>query len=449
MIIYATEERWLAWRGDEAIELAPYPALDEAAVVVWNPAREVAGVASFQGNPRHAAALVERKLRQAGEIENDTRIVIHRVEPFQDTYSAFYGAVPMDDWQRLLAWVARQRVSCIAYSALALLSQATGRFGATILHDGTRMAFFSRVGPQLRYAGVIAFSAAAEDLELAARSLGERARLALAPLRDGPGTDALRATWCSAAGRADDDGALARAFADAAGIDCTVADQVYGVAGTGEPIASSIPSLARAMTPRACLNPPGDRFLYLLERLLAPAALAACVVSLPLDALGLYWLVHAQALEAQSAGIRAAAAQESRDAGAVTPNPVLQAQLDKQLGFVQTATHLARDVDLPAVLRTLRDASGDAIRILGARTEEPHAAAKGAEGPPAVLVDGALAKDRAAWDDQLAGFVRALKAAGYAVEPVDSRSGASVGSMSGTLFSYRITPAAPAREARP
>lgn len=440
MIIYAAENQWISFSGGEVEHMEPYSPLAEASTVVWQPRGEITGVTSLQGNPKHAAILIERKLRQVGEIEGNTRIHIHRVEKLQDTYSVLYSVVQLEEWQRMSTWVSSQRVRCNFYSWLSLVSEGANEGEALIFHELSRMTFFCCIDHRMVHITSIAFSSSLEDLTQAATSLGERVRLALEQFGASLPPDGPNIRWFSAA-CIPFENALVDAFSNASLLKCEVLDRVYSVKKTDQLLVSAIAALAKNARLRVCLNTQSDKLLYQLDDWIVWSAQLGLVISMPIALLGAFWLFQASAITKQAATVLESVTHDKARIRKPPDTSSQRARLEKQLAFIQKADQLKGSINLPGLLKTLKDSSGNGIRILSVRTEGAGNTDKTPKpnGLHPMLIEGALSSDeRVAWDSQLSSLVSALNDAGYSVETTEARTGPNASSMAGRLFSYRL-----------
>jgi hypothetical protein len=104
MIVYAQGDQWLAFTDAGARRMERFARLDRPATVVWQPNRSTAGVASFEGDTRHAGVLIERRLRTEGAIEADTKVFIHHLERVGASYQVLYSTASLEEWQRMQHW---------------------------------------------------------------------------------------------------------------------------------------------------------------------------------------------------------------------------------------------------------------------------------------------------------------------------------------------------------
>jgi len=454
-VLFAREPQWVAFREKAAHVVDPFESLEHISRIVWCPGTETVGVASLNGKPQFAAVLIERQLRQSGDIDGEAKVLVHEVLRHRDSYTALYSAMPLPQWQRFQAWLEEQPVLCIAFSWLALLHHGLDEGGVRVLQDGVRLMYLAREARQFAFFNVVAFSDSEEDLEAAGRSLALQVLQSHTDRRSaaGPQADAP-VEWLPLLNRGSANGAALRGFEQALGATCRVAQQPFQ-ADDGEPaFFSGLPLAASVLPSRQTIGPRLDQWLYTLERMAAPAAGLVIALGLALGALGTSWLLEADKRQTEALKVEGSVASMAESQQGPARASAVREDLSRQLTFQQDALRLVDGVDLHHLLDALHGASSGRVRILSVRLEDRPAAKAGAAAaaPPGsdVFIEGLLPEAREPGDAVLSGFVQQLNAAGWRVEPAEYRGGnSSNGSMAGRLFAFRLSSAPGASEARP
>ncbi len=452
MTLLVLGERWLSGDHDgRQPHSAPgrYPALQQAGNLVWYPEQCTIGVAAFEGDPRHAVTLLERKLRAQGEISSDVKILVLQSQRVGRGYQVLYTTVALDEWQQMLSWAAAQphicRVSLAVSLALArgqaaactVVLQADRHFHFLALHDG-----------QLIHLQAVAVDGSRADLEAVAAMLGMQVREEMAAR----GRERFDVLWLPVAyegERADLDAVAAAFTAAAPGLSVQVEGEPLGARdAAGVQILSGLLGTARLARPQDLLNQGWDRLQVLAREYLPHGAVAAALAALGLAYIGYGWMADASALEQQAARLQAEEAQVRESTAAVARDIALdRGPVDKQVEMLALLRKVQGGQDPVHLLRALRRAAQGGVRILSVATAPEAAAAAGGEA--AVLVDGTLpekASDAGRDTRLLSSLVRTLAEHGYRAEPMDIRSAAADQSASTRLFSYRLTRIAEARE---
>ncbi|MGE0099774.1 MAG: hypothetical protein AB7S86_15640 [Hydrogenophaga sp.] len=436
--------------GDRLSVLSRYSSVHWPSTVAWHPEQVTLGVASFEGDPRHAATLLERKLRAQGEISSDVKILILESQQVGRGYQVLYVTVALDEWQQMLAWAASQQHICRLTLAVALAFQRVQAERAVVLQVGKHFHFLARHDGQLVHLQALAVEDTVADLEAVATMLGAQVREEMA----GRGFSRFSVAWVPAAFRGtqrDLDG-LASAFAAATEAEVELVSAPLGtLETTGAEVHSGLLGLARNARPKDLLNQGEDKLQVLAREYLPYGAVVAVVASLGLAYVGYGWMADASALrqrtqqmEVEEASVRQSIAVIARDTAIERPSVNRQVELLHMLRKVQG------DHDPVHLLNALKEGAQGGIRILSVNSVRPTTDNAGTtEDAPTVVVDGTLPENAINSDRDtrlLSTLVQTLRMQGYLAKPIDIRSAAAGQDSSTRLFSYRVTRIAPTEQ---
>lgn len=449
MTILVLGSRWLTTEEDgrEHRAMGHYPALERASNLVWHPEEVGIGMASFEGDPKHAVTLLERRLRAQGEISSDVKILILQLQRAGRGYQVLYVTVALDEWQQMLSWAASQNHICRLSLAAALAYKLVQPGRAVVLQADKHFHFFARHEGQLVHLQAVSVDNTLADLEAVASTLGMQAREEMSSR----GCVSFDVRWLPAAfeGQRSELDAVAAAFSVAAqgvavGIECVA---LQAADGTDVQVHTGLLGLARQVQSKDLLNEGQDRMQVLAREYLPYGAMVAFAGALGLGYLGYGWVVEAsmlrqqtQQLQAQESSIRQNITVIRRDTQLDTP------AVNRQVEILALLRKIQGDHDPVRLLDALRQGTQQGgIRILSVGTVQTGSgageAAAGA-GESAILVDGTLPENLINSDRDtrsLSTLVKTLTEHGFRAEPVDIRSGASGQDGSTRLFSYRLT----------
>lgn len=176
--------RWLIIDGSRLRIATTRPKITGTAIIVSDFEGSVSNVVSLEGSPAHAVALIEKRLRTDGLIDNESKILIHKTLNLGGGYQSLYTAVPLEKWQQLFAWVENQPDHCLLVPLTSLLWNALRPGRGIVLHAGRSVVFVAALRHRIVYASVLAFSDTAEDLALTVNALGARVSVDLAEGED-------------------------------------------------------------------------------------------------------------------------------------------------------------------------------------------------------------------------------------------------------------------------
>lgn len=167
--------KWLAFEGDTVRVLDGRPRVDRSSVLITDFDGAVSDVASLEGSPAHASALIERRLRADGLLDGDSKVLIHQLRTVGKGYQALFTAVPLDRWQPMFAWADDQDDHCLLVPTMALLWKGLKPGHGVVLHSGRKLVFLAALRSSVVHASALAFSDSRDDLMMTVAALGERA----------------------------------------------------------------------------------------------------------------------------------------------------------------------------------------------------------------------------------------------------------------------------------
>ncbi|HUH90207.1 MAG TPA: hypothetical protein VLZ76_06075 [Lysobacter sp.] len=184
---------WLAFDGDRVTHLDARPKVDRATVVITDFDGSISQVTALEGSPSHAIALIEKRLRADGLIDNESKILIHQTKTVGNGYQSLFTAVPLDRWQQMFAWAEGQVDHCLLVPSVALLWQMLKPGRGIVLHSGRQFVFLASMRNRIVHVSALAFSESESDLEMTVAALAERAGKELAGADDA--LEALSVEW--------------------------------------------------------------------------------------------------------------------------------------------------------------------------------------------------------------------------------------------------------------
>jgi hypothetical protein len=414
--------RWLAIDRAGLRLVEDFPKTDGPAWVLEDFADAPAGAMRLLGKQAHAPALIERKVRADGLVDGESRILIHRRSKAAGGMQVLYTAVPLPVWQKVMGWASGGKDHCLVLPVTALLAAGVKAGEGRVVRNGRQFLFFAQTADGFAYAAVNAYSDAADDLSVAARSLGEQARAGTGVRAGEP---PLRVTWCPLFGGAEDE-RLMRLFSDAAGCSSESAPLSPLPVQGGKSVQAGLPFLLEQRGTGMAANPFLERLAAGAERALPLSAMAAAVIAAGFFVAGAF--LHWKAGEAASALRQLDQQAEQREQAArVLEGKTVPAGFPDIQSFVGKLSAHDAAYNPYQALSALRTAAGNDVRILRVRLETQQADGR----PTGLVADGALrdGADSAA----LTGFLLRLRTAGYSVTPLDPADGGKGGG-----FTYRL-----------
>jgi hypothetical protein len=429
--------RWLSFADDRLQIAFARPQPQGPAVLISDFDGSVSNVTALEGSPTHAVALIERRLRADGLIDNEAKILIHKTRTVGNGYQALYTAVPLDHWQAQFAWAENQADHCMLVPVISLLWRSLKTGQALVLHAGRQLTFMALLRDRMVYASALAFSETHDDLLMSVGALADRVS---GELREGDDELApLDIAWCEALeyvepGAASPEQTLLDQFASQTGTRVRLSPQATLTDSEGRRCRSGIPPLAARASALIAVNSEGSRAAYVAERSLPVIGIASLVLAVVLATLGGRW-----ALAAHEAGERADELhQQSEQIGeqiqALAPKQAIATDYPRVLGFIENAGGLEASLDARGVLTTVRRAAMGQVSILRLRLETD------ADGKTPVLrVDGLVHPQAGVPEgSQISLFIERLRGAGYDPVAVDPNTAGSSAQSPAGFFSYQL-----------
>lgn len=448
MTILVMGPRWLATDhgGSQYRALGHYPALQRASNLVWHPEQVSVGMASFEGDPRHAVTLLERRLRSQGEISSDVKILILQLQRTGRSYQVLYVTVALDEWQQMLSWAAAQAHIC-RVSLMAVLAYKFVQPGrAVVLQADRHFHFFARHEGQLVHLQAVAVDHTLADLEGVAAMLGLQAREEMAA----KGCTDFNVLWLPVAfeGPRSELDVVTAAFSQAAqGVAVKVECEALRASdGSAAVLHTGLRSMVRQAQSKDLVNEGNDLWHVLAREYLPFGALAALALSTVLAYLAYGWMVQADVLRQQAQRLQAQEADVRQNIAVIRRDTRLDAPgVKRQVEVLTLLKKIQGDHDPVRLLDALRQGAQGGIRILSVGTQRSGTGAGEATtraSEPAIVVDGTLPENLINSDRDtrsLSTLVKTLNDHGYRAEPVDIRTGVSGQDSSTRLFAYRLT----------
>lgn len=185
--------QWLTFDGNRVNRLDTRPKLDRSAIAIVDFDGAVSQVIALEGSPAHAVALIEKRLRADGLIDNESKILIHQSKAVGNGYQALFTAVPLDRWQQMFAWAEDHDDHCLLVPSLALLWRMLRPGRGVVLHSGRQFTFVAHLRNRIVHVSGLAYSESENDLAMTVNALAERAGRELAGTDDA--LETLEVEW--------------------------------------------------------------------------------------------------------------------------------------------------------------------------------------------------------------------------------------------------------------
>lgn len=417
--------RWLALDDSHLVELPEYPDLDMPVMVVSDFNHALTGVMSLEAKPSMAAPLIERRLRDEGMVEGETRLEVSHLVRVGEGFQALYSAIPMADWQDMISWAGSRSDHCLVVPLLSVAKRLLKPGQAVVLRHGKQVTFLAMDTHAIQHAETLAYSNDNKGVRDAVSGLADRVRALL-----GQGQRPSRVVWYALdAQPGQNEETLAASFAEAVDMDVQMADHQSLILASGDTIQSAMPGVAAAAQVGDATTSRFAGLMLVAERALPLAAVLVAVVALGLLLLG--WRGYSQAsnntADAQQMHAQASSLETNTHAQ-IAALEKQSVELQRTHQFVQKLADASRGQDTSVALVKIRQAAKTWVRILRVRV---------GANDHRLYVEGAIDEGRQGANN-LALFIANLRAAGYAPIAVAP----PMGTRSANYFAYALEPAA-------
>ena len=417
-LILVTREGWFLLSDGEFTEISAWPKLNGPHLVVTDCDEAPVGVHRFEGKLAYAGALVEKHARTEGLTEGSTHIVLHRVAQVARGGVALFTAVPLDLWQHLQQWAAKQDDHCMLVVLVGLLDNGLSGGQARILHLGSTIHIAGLNEGGLFYAGVTVIGSGEDNLNTAVRALASRVRVDLARGVNKP------IEWACVLGeKIESESRAAAVFADAAQCECRLAAHKQWPSRRDINVISALPGLCSSVGFHAIQATLPKRLAWASETLVAPLATVTLIVGLSLFGLGL--LTHSNASQERQLALLRTQQAEALDARITAVSRLENTPAIGSVGEFARRLADGTTYDPVTMVQLIRRAAGQDIRIMRIKLESQGDKKK------SFRIDGVAGGAGLA---SIGRFLSQTKAAGWTSEPLDPLM------QSAGAFSYRLTP---------
>lgn len=411
--------RWWAIEGDEMVALDAFPEVEGPVALLSDLGDAQNGIISLQGDASAAVPLIEQRLRREGVTEGESHIEVVRKTVLGGSFQALFSAVPMAQWQRLMAWSEQGGDHRLLFPLLQAVHSRLGVGEAAVVRYARKVLFLSAAGKSSAYADALAFDDDQDSLATTIRALGDRVRAALAA-----GEKPQRIHWFALDAQDEaSEASLVEAFAETVGQSPRMATMKRLRDAEGNSLHSAAPELFKNLRIGLSANPRLAAAAYVGERALPWMAAVAALVALVVGYLA-FDLDAANDSREQAAAEYRAESERIQAALAGQPAPVIGDDLLMTRGFVERLARADRNGDLVADLTRIRSFADQLVQILRVRLD-PASGSLVIEG---VMVPGNGSEAR------LSRFVDRLRVEGLAPTTVPPPPGNQIAG----FFSYAI-----------
>ncbi|MDR3157776.1 MAG: hypothetical protein LBU11_01935 [Zoogloeaceae bacterium] len=401
-----------------------YPRLAAPTLVLTDFGGAVSGVSTIHEKKHYAEALIGRRLRDDGVIENEeTKVLIHCGAPVSDGWQALYTAMPMTAWRRMQSWIASQDEHCLVIAQAALMRRLIRRDGeGVVFHGGKRISVLAQERRKLCYFSARVRGDEKDDSRACAMTLAGRIRQE--QTLEVPG-QRLAFRWY-----AFGEAGLAEIFAAHSESRVEEVKREGYLQDDGTYRYFPLEVLAPCLSERIAVNTLLAKASYFAERNIGVFSLSAGILALACLVAGLAFFFQAVSIRREVAALgedTRKIVESTGEAGGMAG--MLPPDFFATRDFIDLLSAARTETNPGDLLQNLRLAAGDDIKLLRVYMQADDRR---------IVIEG-WGDATAGGDQQLANFLARLRQLGFEPEAIDVTL-APRAAPPGSAFAYRLNP---------
>ncbi len=403
--------RW-ALNGDRVVELENIDDADGSTWVFTDFEGAFKRVESVASEGRYCAAILEKQLRDRGDTDGVSKVLVIAAKTTSHTTNVLYTAVAAERFSSYWALANQQKDHCLLIPILSALYRyavsVPDDSSAVLLQYGLNfdVLLISR-GQPVSCISVTTAGAEADDWERALHYLAEQIKQVNSSLRS-PLAEIEWFSWDPDEITAGQN--LAGKLADTLGIPVQQAAEC-GLTLGDKRFQTSLPTLLGCARLSDDVSGGRSRILYLSERILPWAVALVLGFSCALLAAGYYWQGTTRQDERLAARFQHQISD--REAADISAQVAKNRQRSKAgqavLSFVPRLNQALLLPSLPKIIADIRDAAPAALKVSGI-TLVPD------QQNPQIIIDGQIDQDLQAANNDVGSLISGLRKHGYHVQ---------------------------------
>ena len=115
------DDQWYLVQGAHLQKIDKPETLDGSNIILTDFSDAVSGLEMVTGPVEHAAALIDKRLRDIGLLDGPSKIIVHNTRKVGDTATVIFTAIPADTYTEYFEMVNKQRDHCLVVPLLSVL----------------------------------------------------------------------------------------------------------------------------------------------------------------------------------------------------------------------------------------------------------------------------------------------------------------------------------------
>ena len=117
------DNQWLIMQGENLREIDKPEELSSTNLILTDFNDAVFGLETVSGPVEHAAALIEKRLRDIGLLDGPSKIIVHNTRKVGDTATVLFTAIPAENYSEYFELVSKQNDHCLVIPLLSVLNK--------------------------------------------------------------------------------------------------------------------------------------------------------------------------------------------------------------------------------------------------------------------------------------------------------------------------------------
>lgn len=436
-LVLQTPEGWHQFNHDSHVIGKKYAPVSTDTIFIANPPGTVIGTMTLETGEKYAGVIVARRLKSDGLVDDDVKVIIHKVIRAPGSFQVLYTAIVLQEWTKLMSWAETQTHHCMVLPLAQVLLDEVEKTKTTIMvvRHVNQILFLSIAGGGISFATVSAFSEKYDDLVRAVNSLGLRIKTVLDSLPDVPN---VQSTVCwgstlTTESFSEQESSLIQILSDIIGRSIEkISLEKY--ASHQELVLSSALSLSQKTSWNSWTNSTQEKFKYYLKRH-STRMLSVCLIMALIGILqAAWWTTEALRVQDRSRAELQKIEQIKARLPARTMQNTKAEEIKATEKLIDAIAKIRTTIDLSDLFVTLKDASSNDVRILRFYGEMAPPNKKQNESSEHIFIEVGSGVDGE--QRPLLGFLDNLRNANYEVTPIDNKESAAIGAQS--TYTYKL-----------
>lgn len=118
--ILQANETWHSFDEETYERIEKFSKTKKNSIFIVSSAGSISGLMNIEGKEKYANIIIEKKLKKEGQVDDEVKVIIHKILKSTDSYQVLYTAYPLDEWNKIIAWANEQDYHCMVVPIIRL-----------------------------------------------------------------------------------------------------------------------------------------------------------------------------------------------------------------------------------------------------------------------------------------------------------------------------------------